>query len=353
MRSSISKSNLLIFMAVVLFLNACKKENPGENNPSHPPIIIKPPAPIGFMVIGYFPSYRTVAEYPDRMFKMCNVINYAFANVTASNTVTISNVAVMDSVYRKGKANGAKVFLSVSGASSVFAGMSSTTAGRSVFVRDIMQKVRQYKLDGIDIDWEYPRTTDGTDETFRLLMKELSDSLHVDGKYYLSAAITPGLYAGSIRDGIKNEVFSYADFLNVMIYDDFSTNPTQLYRQHSPYSMVVTCFNYWISRGLPKEKLNIGIPNYGRPSGMTQTNSVLSYKTILNQGGDPYSDSATVSAAGFPSYKIYYNGINTVKKKAAYAKDFAGGIMFWEMGQDANDDRSLIKAACDTIGRRY
>ncbi len=308
---------------------------------------------MGFMVIGYFPSYRTVAEYPDRMFRMCSVINYAFANVTASNTVTISNTTKMDSVYKKGKANGAKIFLSVAGASSVFAGMSSTAAGRNTFVRDIMQKVRQYKLDGIDIDWEYPSTSNGTDETFRLLMKELSDSLHTDGKYYLSAAITPGLYAGSIRDGIKNEIFAYADFLNVMIYDDFTTDPSQLYRQHSPYSMVVTCYNYWISRGLPKEKLNIGIPIYGRPSGMTQSGTVLSYKTILSQGGDPYADSATVSVSGHSDYKIYYNGISTVKKKSAYAKEFAGGIMFWEIGQDANDDRSLIKAACDTIGRSY
>lgn len=351
MRRPFLRQYFPVLLATALFLNACKKEVPEPSTP--PPVNIKPPAPIGFMVIGYFPSYRTVAEYPDRMFRMCNVVNYAFANVNASNTVSISNVTKMDSVYKKAKANGAKVFLSIAGDHNIFKGMSSAVASRNVFVKDILQKVRQYKLDGIDIDWEYPRTTDGTDETFRLLMKELSDSLHTDGKYYLSAAITPGLYAGSIRDGIKNEIFSYADFLNVMIYDDFSTDPSQLYRQHSPYSMVVTCYNYWISRGLPKNKLNIGIPNYGRPSGMTQSGTTLSYKTILQQGGDPYSDSAMVSATGFPSYKIYYNGISTVKKKAAYAKSFSGGIMFWEIGQDANNDLSLIKAACDTIGRSY
>lgn len=353
MHRGISKSTLLFFIAVALLLNACKKENTGAPNPPNPPVTIKPPAPIGFMVAGYFPSYRNVAEYPDRMFKMCNVINYAFAIVNTANTVSITNITKMDSVFKKAKANGAKIFLSIAGDHDIFKAMSSVAAGRSVFVNDIMKKVRQYKLDGIDMDWEYPRTSDGTNATYRLLMKELSDSLHTDGKYYLSAAVTPGLYAGSIRDGISNEIFSYVDFLNIMIYDDFTTDPAQQYRQHSPYSMVVTCFNYWTGRGLPKEKLNIGIPNYGRPSGMTQSGTAMSYKTILQQGGDPYSDSATVSAPGFPSYKVYYNGITTVKKKAAYAKNFAGGIMFWEMGQDANNDLSLIKAACDTIGRSY
>lgn len=336
--------------ALAIYLTACKKENPGL--PSTPDII-KPPPPIGFVVAGYFPYYRTVAEYPDRMFRMCNVVNYAFADITANDTVSITNIIRMDSVYKKGKVNGAKIFLSVSGDAALFASMSTVAVRRNAVVKDILQKVRQYRLDGIDIDWEYPRSTDGSAENYRLFMKELSDSLHTGGKYYLSAAITPGIYAGSIRDGIKNEIFGYADFLNVMMYDDFTTDPTRLYQQHSPFAIVPTSFNYWISRGVPSAKLVVGIPAYGRPSGMTQSGTTLAYKTILQQGGNPQSDSAMVTATGFPLFKIYYNGQATVKKKAAYAKQLGGGIMFWEIGQDANNDFSLIKAACDTIGRSY
>ncbi len=352
MKIILLKPNWLVFVLVLFLFQACKKEDPGNPNPPNPSTI-KPPPPIGFVVAGYFPSYRNVAEYPDRMFRMCNVINYAFANITQSNTVSISNTLRMDSVYKKGKANGAKIFLSVAGDASLFTSMSKSQSGRSVFVKDIMEKVNLYHLDGIDMDWEYPRTSDGSAEYYSLLMKELSDSLHTDGKFYLSAAITPGLYSGSIRDGIKSEVFQYADFLNVMMYDDFTTDPSRLYQQHSLYEIVPTSFNYWISRGLPKQKLVIGIPVYGRPSGMTQSGTTLAYKTILQLGGDPQSDSAMVTAPGFLLYKIYYNGRQTVKKKAAYAKSFGGGIMFWEMGQDSNDDLSLIKAACDTIGRSY
>lgn len=352
MKSKILRIALLGFISSAFFLQSCKKENP-EPEPQQPNVNIYPPASIGFLVVGYFPSYRTVAEYPDRMFRMCNVINYAFATINSSSTVSIQNVTKMDSVYKKGKANGAKIFLSIAGDAGLFKSMAANSGTRNSFVRDVMKKARQYKLDGIDLDWEYPRSSDGTDVTYSLLMKELSDSLHVDGKYYLSAAITPGIYAGSVRDGIKNEIFTYADFINVMMYDDFTSDPTRLYQQHSPYEIVPKSFNYWINRGMPKEKLVVGIPNYGRPSGMTQSGTALSYKTILEQGGSPLSDSAMVTATGFPLYKIYYNGQPTVKKKAAYAKSFAGGIMFWEMGQDANNDLSLIKAACDTIGRSY
>lgn len=353
MNPKLYKPYLIVFISAAFLLNACKKENPEPPAPPTSPVNIHPPTPIGFLVVGYFPSYRTVAEYPDRMFRMCNVINYAFANINSSSTVTIDNVTRMDSVYKKGKANGAKVFLSVAGDANLFKSMATATGTRNIFVKDLMNKVRQYKLDGIDMDWEYPRSSDGSADTYSLLMKELSDSLHVDGKYYLSAAITPGIYAGSIRDGIRNEIFDYADFINVMMYDDFTTDPTRQYQQHSPYDIVPKSFNYWLNRGMPKEKLVVGIPNYGRPSGMTQSGTALSYKTILQQGGSPLSDSAMVTTTGFPLYKIYYNGETTVKKKAAYAKAFAGGIMFWEIGQDANNDFSLIKAACDTIGRSY
>lgn len=338
-------------LSVVFVLYACKKEAPG-NTP--PPANIKAPSKPGFVVVSYFPYYRNVNEYPDRMFRMCTVINYAFADVDASNKVTISDPQKFDSVYQKAKLNGAKVFLSISGASSLFASMSASSNGRTIFVNDIMQKVQQYHLDGIDIDWEYPKANDGTSENFTLLMQQLSNSLHVDGKYFLTAAITPGIYAGNIRDGIKNEVFQYVDWFNVMVYDDFSTDSKDPYRQHSPYSMAVSSKEYWIdSRGMPKDKFIFGIPIYGRPSGITQSGTTLSYKTILQQGGSPLSDSAKVSAGGFSDYTIYYNGQPTVKKKAVYAHSNGGGIMFWEMGQDATDDRSLIKAACDTLGIHY
>jgi hypothetical protein len=104
---------------------------------------------------------------------------------------------------------------------------------------------------------------------------------------------------------------------------------------------------------MPRQKCVLGFPAYGRPSGITQSGTVLTYKTILAQGGSSQSDSAIVSAGGFTNYTIYYNGQPTVKKKAALAKQIANGIMMWEKWQDAVDDNSLLKAACDTIGRIY
>lgn len=320
-------------------------------------LIIKAPAALNFPVISYFPSYRSVAEYPDVMFKMCDVVIYAFGNVNVAGSVDIANPAVFQQLYDKAKANGSKVFLSTSGEAN-FKTMAATAAGRLHFIKDIMNKVRQYKLDGVDIDWEYPRTMDGTDVTYAELMRQLSDSLHVDGKYYLGTAITPGIYGGSVRDGIKTEVFNYADIFNIMAYDDFSTDPNYPYKQHSSMNTATVSMNYWLNiRAMPKQKFILGLPAYGRNSGAAQVST--SYKTVLATGIQlgpaplSQSDSAIITRTDGTSFTTYYNGMLTIKAKTLLAKERANGIFFWEMGHDANNEYSLLKVAAAAAGKSY
>lgn len=317
--------------------------------------VIQAPPAFGYYVVGYLPSYRSVTSIPDVKFRMTNVVVYAFYSVNTSGTLSApsSPASTLVAVRDKARANNAKVFLGINdGAAGNFKNMAATAAGRNNFIKDVMNVVRANNLDGVDIDWEFPSTSDGTDATFTLLMKELSDSLHRDGRYYLSAAITAGKYAGGIRDAIRNEIFPYVDFFNIMAYDDFSTSVP--YRHHSDYTLATVCLNYWLTtRGMPASKAVLGIPAYGRPSGITQSGTVLTYNAILGQGGNPQLDSAIVTAGGFTNYTIYYNGQYTTKRKAKLAKDIANGVMFWEKGQDAHDVNSLLKAACDTVGRTY
>ncbi len=320
--------------------------------------VIQDPVPFGYYVVGYFPSYRNLSEVPDVKFRMTNVVVYAFYGVNSSGTLSApaSPTATLTAVRDKARLNNSKVFLGINDGSgdgkTNFKNMAASASGRTNFTRDVMNTVRANNLDGVDIDWEFPTTTDGTDATFTLLIKELSDSLHRDGRYYLSAAITAGKYAGGIRDAIRNEIYPYVDMFNIMAYDDFNT--TVPYRHHSDYTLATVCLNYWLNtRSMPASKTVLGLPAYGRPSGITQTNTVLTYKTILSQGGNPQLDSAIVTAGGFTNYTIYYNGQYTVKRKAKLAKDIANGVMMWEKWQDAIDNNSLLKAACDTIGRAY
>jgi chitinase len=351
--------SVIFIVLISLFIVSCSKKNStgGTNPPGPNPPVIAPPASFGFYVVGYFPSYRAVADVPDVKFRMCNVIVYAFFSVNASGTLTVNSPSTLSAVITKARANNAKIFVGINDGSgdgkTNFKNMAATAAGRTAFVKNVMDNVRLYSFDGVDMDWEFPTTADGTDAKFTSLMKELSDSLHTNSKYYLSTAITAGKYAGGIRDAIRDELLTgaYVDFFNIMAYDDFNT--TVPYRQHSDYTLANTCLSYWRGRGMPATKAVLGLPAYGRPSGITQSGTVLTYKAILAQGGNPLLDSAVVTAGGFTNYTIYYNGQYTVKRKAKLAKDNGNGVMMWEKWQDAMDGNSLLKAACDTVGRAY
>ncbi len=320
--------------------------------------VISTPAPFGYYVVGYFPSYRGLASVPDIKFRMTNVVVYAFYQVNASGTLSAPSApsATLTDVATKARTNSSKIFLGINDGAgdgtTNFKNMAATASGRNNFIKSVMNTVRQNNLDGVDVDWEFPSTSNSTDVTFTALMKELSDSLHRDGRYYLSCAITAGKYAGGYRDAIRSEIFPYVDFFNIMAYDDFST--TVPYKHHSDYALAQTCLNYWLNtRSMPAAKCVLGVPCYGRPSGITQSGTILTYSGILSQGGNPQLDSAIVTSGSFTNYTIYYNGQYTVKRKAKLAKDIANGVMFWEKYQDAHDGNSLIKAACDTVGRSY
>jgi GH18 family chitinase len=348
-------SRIFVFiLVVVVSFQACKKNNPAPN--PAPPLNISAPPAFGFYVVSYFPSYRNLNDIPDVKFRMCNVANYAFFAVNPGGTLTVNNPTLVPQFITKARTNGCKVFMSINdgagNGTANFKAMAATATGRTHFIKDVMAKVRQYGFDGVDVDWEFPTTTDGTDVTFTALMKELSDSLHRDARYYLTAAITAGKYAGGIRDAVRSEIFPFVDFFNIMAYDDFNT--TVPFRHHSDFTLAQTCLNYWRNtRGMPKEKTVLGFPGYGRPSGITQSNTVLAYKDILARGGSPLSDSAIVTNGGFTNYTIYYNGQPTVKRKTMLAQQQANGVMIWEKWHDAMDNNSLLKAACDTIGRPY
>jgi chitinase len=345
----------LTVLTMLLLLVACsKKDTPAPApTPVPTPVVIGPPPDFGFKVVGYFPYYRNPASMPDVKFRMTNVVNYAFFTVTPSAALTLNSPSTFTAVVAKAKANGAKVFMSINGAAADFDAATNSAAGRNTLIKNIMTNVRQYLLDGVDMDWEFPSAANATAAQFTALMKELSDSCHLDKKYYLTAAITPGKYAGSFRDGVETAVFGYVDWFNVMVYDDFST--TAPYRHHADMAFANVSMNYWLTtRGMPASKFVMGLPGYGRPSGITQTNTILTYSGILAQGGSALSDSAVVTSSGFATpYTVYYNGTPTIKLKAIAAKQRGNGVMLWEKGQDANDANSLLKAACDTVGRVY
>ncbi|MBT2563242.1 chitinase [Pedobacter sp. ISL-68] len=338
------KIHLLIGISTMLIISSCKKNDP-ITDPTEPPIPVTPYVPDNsFKIVSYFPSYRDPAGVADSKYKMITHLFYAFLNPNPDGSLaTLEQPARFATVMQKARANGVKTGISISGTKSIFVTMAASATARNLFVKNVLAFAKTNNLDGVDMDWEYPSTSDGSADNYVLLMKELSDSLHKYHKF-LSAAITPGVYAGSIRDGLKSEVFPAVDFFNIMVYDGIGWDKNEPI-QHASYNMAVASLNYWLStRGMPREKAVLGIPAYGKNA----NNSAKAYRDFVTAGADVSLDNALIDGVQF-----YFNGTITTRKKAKLAKDIANGIMFWEFYHDDNGEKSIIRAANDELGRNY
>ncbi|MGG7177883.1 glycosyl hydrolase family 18 protein [Clostridium paraputrificum] len=290
-------------------------------------------------IIGYFPSWYQGSVDSQIQFDKLTHINYAFLIPNKDGSlVPIENEPMMKEIISKAHSKGVKVLISVGGWSykdvplqSTFESLARNTTSRNAFVKNVVNFVNQYGFDGADIDWEYP--TAATANNFQNLMTSLRTELNKTNKL-LTAAVSAGVMPNGgdsgNGSGVNTTVINSVDWLNVMAYDGGNG------ADHSQYSFAENALNYWLNnKKVPKEKINLGVPFYARPSWDD-------YKNIVARDPQaPYKDQ---------SGNDYYNGIDTIKRKANLAKEKVGGIMIWEISEDTMDNTSLLSAIYSVLG---
>jgi len=198
---------------------------------------------------------------------------------------------------------------------------------RSGFISKLMDYVREYELEGIDVDleWNY------INENYSGFVLELRDSLDAEEK--LLTAALPGTYR---YPQVSDQAMHAFDFINMMAYDLTGPwNPSNP-GPHAPYSFAVQAVQYWKSQGVPGEKLTLGVPFYGWDFTDPSNVAGFTYRSMVEQDPD-YSQLNQVGQA-------YYNGIPTIEAKTRLALDQVSGVMIWELGQDAFNEYSLLPA---------
>ena len=114
-------------------------------------------APANKVLIAYVTSWSSREVDPQYL----THINYAFghvdstfAGVRVDNPKRLQGIVALKKDYPH-----LKVLLSIGGwGSGNFSEMAADSASRWSFALDCAEKVREFGLDGIDIDWEYPTT---------------------------------------------------------------------------------------------------------------------------------------------------------------------------------------------------
>jgi chitinase len=347
---------LLLALTVAISVASCSKKKdatPTPDPPVTPPVVTTPTPPTRtpwvagtFKIVAYMPSYKDPATVDDSKYKMITHLLYAFINPNVSGDGSLNTVLQptrFNTVIAKAKGFNVKTGISVSGDAAIFVTIAASAAARTKFTTQLVAFVKANNLDGADIDWEYPSAANTSADNFVLLMQELSIALHAEGKF-LSAAVTPGVYAGNIKNGMKPEAFPFIDFLNIMQYDGPNYDAAEPLNHASMKLTNKSLDVYLNEKGLPKDKAVMGIPLYGENA----AGSSMAYRDIEAAGADVYSNIGKVGGVDYG-----YNGIQLIWQKAQLAKEKCNGIMFWEFSHDSNSSKSLIRAANDQLGRPY
>ena len=281
------------------------------------------PAPPPFRIIAYATDgvIETLIPY-DRL----THINYSFLTPNADGTFNpIVNGWKLKKIVETGDAKNIQVLISVGGWGwdAQFEELAADPKTRAVFVQNLTAFVEEYQLDGVDMDWEYPDPGPSS-QHFLALITELRAAM--PDKLLTTAVVA---YGDEYGLGVPAETFELFDFVNIMTYAG---------SDHGTMEQFQKGLEYWSGRGLPKEKMVLGVPFYSEPGG-------ISFAKLTK------NDSAAVQVDTFEYIGAVqnYNGIPTIQAKTEIALQEAGGIMFWALDHDAQDELSLVKAIYETV----
>lgn len=296
-----------------------------------------------FKIIGYFPNWKNPKELVNKIpYSKVTHLNYAFQNPNENGDLVKETSDGLTELVAKAHANNVKVFVSLAGGAvaednAMVARYKDLCSSSKVtgFVQKIVAYADQYNLDGVDIDLEGPAIDPNTYPGF---VSKLAVALHAKNKL-LSAALSQGYGAD---ENIKNDAtIKVFDWVNVMAYDLTGPWDKNNPGQHSPYDWATQQVTYFKGRnGNSSDKVMFGVPFYGYGFGADALPDEWRYASILAKY--PNKNAQNLDQIGST---IYYNGIPTIKKKTAYAKANAGGIMIWEISNDTLDHPySLLNA---------
>ncbi|KAA0993698.1 glycoside hydrolase family 18 protein [Dyadobacter aurulentus] len=330
-----------------------------------------------YIVNGYVGGFRGLVKTEEIDVQKLTHINYAFVNVQDSLAV-LTNLATDSTNFRKLnelklKNPDLKILISIGGWawSENFSDAVLTQTSRVKFAKSAVDIIRQYKLDGVDIDWEYPamRGEEGNiyrpedKQNFTLMFKALRDELNVlekgnGGKYLLTTAV--GGSKSFVDNTEMDKVQEYTDYILIMTYDYGGKNGTvghhtNLYDYLEDGSSADRSVRNFMAAGVPAGKIVLGAAFYGKGwEAASAKNHGLGEKRVKAVQGGGYTKlkDTLIDQNGYKKYYdkkakapylfndstkvlITYEDEKTIALKCRYIKkNKLAGIFFWEYFSD-------------------
>ncbi|RKP05163.1 glycoside hydrolase [Thamnocephalis sphaerospora] len=329
------------------------------------------PGPIN---VGYYSDW-TASSYPPSMipFDKLTHVKYAFA-VLDKNTykLKLDTGNTLREVVRLARAKGVKVDLSVGGwtGSQYFSPMAATAATRAAFINSVVSFVNEYRLDGIDLDWEFPgragmacnvvnKNQDANN--LLILLRELRQRLGSSKSISMAVRVQP--FDGP--NGPLSNVQAFAaqlDYIFIMAYDingrwSATTGPNaplQYSSKGGDKFSVIQSADAWSKAGVPASKIVIGVPFYGRAvtvAGVAPTaaNMYVPIVKTQTQGDNNDVPSADICPGSVKELSGVWKWTN-LRKQGIISSNYRVASRAWTQGWD-NDSSTpwIYNAATKTF----
>lgn len=309
---------------------------------------------------GYiYTPYSTITQ---NAMNMLDIIYCAFLNIDENadftNLTRVKN-NLNNYILPKAAISKTKVVISVNqeNSNNAFSTVSASAILRDKLATNILNFIIEMGIDGIDIDWETPSSSEATN--FTLLMKAIYEKVKAyNSELLVTAAIGGGKWAPPKYDLTNSK--NYLDYINLMTYSMASGSG---YYQNSLYKSsksrtLVSCsieesIKIYNDLTVENSKILVGIPFYvtvqtGCDGPGTKTGSGKSI--WYNQMFTTYKLSDTMKEyfdyeCGVP-YRydevnkifISFDNRESIKIKCDYINTLGlAGIMYWQYGQDVDD----------------
>lgn len=338
----------------------------------------------GYKIIAYYTGNgETIQQYPVE--KLTHII-FSFLKLQ-NDTLTFRNEgqqrALQQLVQLKNKNPQLKIMVSIGGwgGCAPCSDLFSSAAHRSNFSKTTVALFKQYNIDGLDLDWEYPaiegypghRYDPADKENFTSLLKNLREEM---GHQYLLSFAAGGFTHYLEKSVDWKAITPLIDFVNLMTYDLVSGYST-VTGHHTPLSgerpgqeTTERTVNWLLDKNVPPEKLIIGAAFYARVwenvpdsnHGLYQQGKFkqsVSYKNFAAYFSDSsgftyhWDKKAKAPFRYSPQKKLFatFDDRRSVKKKSTFIRrNKLGGMMFWQLSEDSPEN-GLVDEIYKRLGK--
>ncbi|TWT36948.1 Chitinase B precursor [Posidoniimonas corsicana] len=325
--------------------------------------------------LGY---YAAIGDLPIEQipWRQLTHVSHAFLAVDSDGELVENDLVPSKRLTEAAHQNRVRVLLSLGGGKTAegLTKIAQSPERLEAYAKSVTAAAIDNGYDGVDIDWESPhnqQTMEGFARLVKLLRGELDAAARRSRRrtpYLLTAAVPPSNHLGKWFD--TGAIASRIDWFNVMAYD-MSGPWERTAGHHAPlfpspkdpersWRSVQSAMEYWHKdRGVPKGKLIVGLPMYGRALPVSkplepldpakrQQHGALDFRKVrelVGQGWpamwdhDSHAPWARPPAQRKSPLLICFDDRNSIDEKSKWAQQQGyRGLSFWAIHQDLMPD---------------